>query len=122
MKMMGMRTPAVGELPLKLEAADARQRDIEDKTTRTIRFLVAQELFGSCKGLGLKAHRLQQPLNGRTHIYVVVNDEHCRFHSERSFLLQSEACQNRGHRVNCVTGDEGRMAFLTPPGRSISLK
>src|SRR5258708_5595467 len=64
------------QLPLKIQTANLREFDVQDKTTWSVRALTAQELLRRPEGLGLQAHRLQQALNGRTNQIVVINDEY----------------------------------------------
>ena len=66
----------LSQLLLKIQTVDSRKSYVENKTTRSVRALTAQELLCRPEGLGPKAHRLQQALNGRTNEVVVVNDEY----------------------------------------------
>jgi hypothetical protein len=64
------------QLPLKIQTANLREFDVQDKTTWSVWTLTAQELLCCLEGLGLQALRLEQAFNGRTNQIVVINDEY----------------------------------------------
>src|ERR1700730_8662294 len=66
----------VGQLALKIQTVDTRKSHVQNEATWSIRSLAAQELLRRPEGLGTQANRLEHALHGRTHLGIVINDEH----------------------------------------------
>jgi hypothetical protein len=74
MKMMGMSIFA-GELGLKVEAAHARQPDVEHQTARGIGLPACQQFGGRAKQFGLQADVSEETMKRLSHRDIVVDDE-----------------------------------------------
>jgi hypothetical protein len=60
---------------MKIQPANLGELDIQQKSTCSVWALTAQELLRRLEGLGLQVLRLEQALNRRANLIVVVNDE-----------------------------------------------
>src|SRR5580704_12363197 len=66
----------IGQLVLKVQTVDSGKSYVQNQTTWLVRSLVVQKLLRRPEALRAQSHRLQQSLNGRSHIGIVIDDKH----------------------------------------------
>ncbi len=66
----------VDQLALKIQAIDPRKPHVQNQATWRVRALAAQERLRCPEGLGMQAHRFQQPLDRGPHHVIVVDNEY----------------------------------------------
>src|SRR5262245_57268506 len=75
------------QFPLKVQPADSRQSDVEDKATRNIGPLRRHEFLGGDEELSLKANRFEKVFERNAHRWIIFNNEHACFGLVHSGLV-----------------------------------
>jgi hypothetical protein len=63
-----------GKLVLKVEATQSRESHVQDKAARGVGPLASQEFLGGLKRLRSEAYRFEEPREGFTHEWIIVDD------------------------------------------------
>jgi hypothetical protein len=120
------RHAGLRQLPLNVETARARQPDVQDQACGSARPATMEEFLGCGEGLASQPRRLQQSGDRRTHIRIVVDDEHDRvagrsIHVSREYSAYHALQPARQGAIELTTSPNHRARTVVIPTDDVRL-